>query len=205
MTVREYIVTGLTTGLTYSFKVQAKNSEGYSTFSNTVSILAAQTPDAPSSPTTSIVNDQLTISWAQVNSNGQTISAYRIEIQDHSGNYHTQLTYCDGSVTAIVTSRSCTMPLSVLYVAPFNMVLGDHIYAKIIAINGFGDSLASTPGDGAAVVFLPDAPINLANNAPLTTDKTVGLTWQNGLSNGGKPILDYRVWYDQGTNQFIAL
>ena len=57
-------MTGLTTGLTYSFRVQARNSEGYSADSNIVSILAAQVPDAPAMPTTSIVNDQVTISWA---------------------------------------------------------------------------------------------------------------------------------------------
>ena len=77
------------------------------------------------------------------------------------------------------------MPISVLYVEPFNMVLGDHIYAKITAINSYGDSLSSVPGDGAAVVFLPDAPINLANNAAVTSATTVGLTWAAGMSNGG--------------------
>jgi hypothetical protein len=88
------------------------------------------------------------------------------------------------------------MPLSVLYASPFSLVLGDHIYAKIIAINSYGDSLASEPGDGAAVVFLPDAPVNLANNAAITSATTVGLTWSNGVSNGGKTILDYKVWFD---------
>jgi hypothetical protein len=97
------------------------------------------------------------------------------------------------------------MPLSVLYVAPFNMVLGDHIYAKINAINSYGDSLASVPGDGAAVVFLPDSPVNLANNAAITSATTVGLSWSNGISNGGRPILDYKIWFDQGTGRYITL
>jgi hypothetical protein len=97
------------------------------------------------------------------------------------------------------------MPLSILYVSPFSMVLGDHIYAKIIAINSYGDSFASEPGDGVAVVFLPDAPINLANNAAITSATTVGLTWSNGISNGGSVIIDYKVWYDQGTGSYITL
>jgi hypothetical protein len=28
----------------------------------------------------------------------------------------------------------------------------------------------------------------------------LAITWNNGVSNGGTPILDYRVWYDSGTN-----
>jgi hypothetical protein len=85
------------------------------------------------------------------------------------------------------------------------MVLGDHIYAKIYAINSYGDSFASEPGDGAAVVFLPDAPINLANNAAITSATTVGLSWEDGISNGGRDILDYKVWYDQGTGSYTTL
>jgi hypothetical protein len=36
VTAQFYIVTGLTTGLTYSFRVQSKNEEGYSDYSNTM-------------------------------------------------------------------------------------------------------------------------------------------------------------------------
>jgi hypothetical protein len=71
------------------------------------------------------------------------------------------------------------------------MVLGDRIFIRVIAINSYGESLASPPGDGTAIVFLPDAPINLANNAAVTSANSIGLTWQSGLSNGGKPIIDY--------------
>lgn len=62
---------------------------------------------------------------------------------DHDGDYHLELTYCDGANPDIMTARSCTMPISTLYAAPFNMVLGDHIYAKVIAYNDYGDSFPS--------------------------------------------------------------
>ena len=42
-----YIATQLTPGLTYSFKVQARNILGLSDYSSVISILAAQIPDAP--------------------------------------------------------------------------------------------------------------------------------------------------------------
>ena len=45
------------------------------------------------------------------------------------------------------------------------------MHVKITAINLYGNSLESIPGDGAAVIFLPAAPQNLANS-PLITNAT---------------------------------
>jgi hypothetical protein len=83
-----------------------------------------------------------------------------------------------------------------MYVSPFNLILGDNIAVKIVAINSYGNSLPSAPVDGAAVVMLPDAPIGLANNPALTNANQIGITWQTGLSGGGVPILGYLVWQD---------
>jgi hypothetical protein len=47
-----YTVTGLSLGTWYIFKVQATNAWGTSDYSATVTILAAQQPDIPSSPVT---------------------------------------------------------------------------------------------------------------------------------------------------------
>ena len=121
-------------------------------------------------PSTFIDGADLTIYWPEVVDNGSPITRYYILIRDHDGNYHTELEYCDGEDSTVVENRRCTIPLTVFYTTPFNMVLGDHIYAKITAINLYGWSLESVPGDGAAVVFLPEAPLNLANNAVNTTD-----------------------------------
>ena len=44
VTTTDYIAVGLTQGLTYKFKVQANNAYGHGDYSNTVSVLAAQTP-----------------------------------------------------------------------------------------------------------------------------------------------------------------
>jgi hypothetical protein len=147
-------------------------------------------------PTTVIDGADIIFTWPEVVSNGSPITSYLITIMDHDTIYHTELEYCNGEDPDVVATRSCTVPLSVLYVAPFNMVLGDHIYAKITAYNLYGISLESVPGDGAAVVFLPEAPLNLANNAALTTDTTIGLLWFEGVSDGGRPVLDFKIWYD---------
>ena len=33
----------------------------------------------------------------------------------------------------------------------------------------------------------------------------IGFTWNNGISTGGSPIIDYRITYDQSTGNYIEL
>jgi hypothetical protein len=95
--------------------------------------------------------------------------------------------------------------LSILYSSPFDLILGDHIFAKVVAQNTYGSSLESVPGDGAAMVQPPDAPVDFANNPAITTATHIGLQWSRGLSDGGKDVIDHTVSYDQGINKFIVL
>lgn len=120
-------------------------------------------------PTTEVVGSNVIVSWTAPSSNGSPILAYVITFRDTSGNYHLNLADCNGTQQSIVTSRTCTVPLTVLYGSPFSLALGDHIYAIVIAVNSYGNSVASTPGDGAAVVLVPDAPTNIANNPAMTS------------------------------------
>jgi hypothetical protein len=39
----------------------------------------------------------------------------------------------------------------------------------------------------------PDAPINLANVALITTGYQIGLLWEDGAYDGASPVIDYRV------------
>jgi titin len=52
-----YTATGLTAGLTYRFKVQARNTFGLSTYSNAISLLCAFIPNKPALPTTIVSGD----------------------------------------------------------------------------------------------------------------------------------------------------
>ena len=47
ITSKSYVVTGLTTGSTYQFRVQSRNAIGLSTFSNIVTATAAIVPAPP--------------------------------------------------------------------------------------------------------------------------------------------------------------
>jgi hypothetical protein len=55
-----------------------------------------------------------------------------------------ELINCDGSTSAIVAATACTVPVSILTSAPFNLTWGSSVYAKVIATNKYGDSPIST-------------------------------------------------------------
>ena len=52
---------------------------------------------------------------------------------------------------------------------------------------------------------VPDAPLSLANDPTTTTDKVIRFTWADGATDGGSPVIDYTVSYDQGTGTFVQL
>ena len=80
--------------------------------------------------------------------------------------------------------------------APYSLLLGNDILARVVAINAYGDSVVSAIGGGAVILLTPDAPVSLANIPSFTRDNQIGLAWDNGASNGGTVIIDYEVQYD---------
>ena len=77
--------------------------------------------------------------------------------------------------------------------SPYNTVAADSIYAKVIATNVYGDSDQSVEGNGAIYTTIPDAPISIAEDVSLRTSTDIGLTWSDGVSNGGLTVEDYRI------------
>lgn len=51
----------------------------------------------------------------------------------------------------------------------------------------------------------PDAPINLSVNDTISNAVVIGIYWQNAVETGGRPILDHRIWYDQGVGSWVIL
>jgi hypothetical protein len=97
------------------------------------------------------------------------------------GSYATELVTCDGSDLTIISETECTVPLSTLTSAPFNLMFGNDIIVKLIAINAYGESPESEIGSGATIQLVPDAPINLANILSITLDDRIGFDWDDGL------------------------
>ena len=59
-----------------------------------------------------------------------------------------------------------------------------------------GTSPYSVAGDGDLVAIVPDKPTNLANVPAITTASQIGLSWVEGTTFYGLPVLDYTLSYD---------
>jgi hypothetical protein len=127
---------------------------------------------------------------------GAEILGYRVYIRQLDLTYSEQLEYCDGSNLQSLTTQECTVPLSVLTASPYDLNLGNAVYVTVIAYNMYGDSETSPVGSGAVIQLVPDSPKNLQDLLDVTNSFRVGLSWEDGDSDGGSPVIDYRVSYD---------
>lgn len=54
------------------------------------------------------------------------------------------------------------------------------------------------------IQLVPNPPVSLVNIPEVTTDTTIKFSWSDDV-NGGAPIIDYDVYYDQGSDNFVLL
>ena len=81
---------------------------------------------------------------------------------------------------------------------------GDSIYAKVSAVNFFGESQLSEEGNGAYYTRVPDAPINLVEDVRYVNE--ISINWNPGTNDGGLAILDYRITLkEQGAESFTSV
>ena len=77
--------------------------------------------------------------------------------------------------------------------SPYNTAVNDSIYAKVSAINVYGESSQSTEGNGAVYTTVPDGQRLLSEDSLQRSSTEIGLTWSNGESDGGESLIDYRI------------
>lgn len=82
-----YTVTGLTAGITYKYKVRAKNIYGYGTYSTDVSFIASDVPSVMAILSTSLVSStKVRISWTAPVANFAAIDQYDIRLLTSTAN-----------------------------------------------------------------------------------------------------------------------
>jgi hypothetical protein len=141
---KQYTATGLDQGNTYKFRVYACNQVGYSEASEEIHILTAIIPDAPSDVLTTVVANDIVITWSSPSEDflqdyGANLLHYTIEIQGgDETSYFTELTHCNGADSGIISSLECSIPISVLLGSPF--LLSTNVYARVSASNVVGES-----------------------------------------------------------------
>ena len=195
----------ITPGATYKFKVEARNSVGYSDFSNTVVIQAVQVPDTPDAPVVEKAGTETVVSWVAPYHGGSAITSYIVSFLKSDGSFTTSPTYCIHNDATMISEASCSVPSSHFVGSPFNLEWGDQVFAKIIASNWRGSSPESGVSNGVVILSVPDAPINLVNVPAITDGTTIGIEWEIGVEEGGTSVLDYRVSYDEGIGNEVVV
>lgn len=125
VTEREYTTQiGLLAGETYTFRVYARNSVGFSPATE-ISILVAEVPDQPNVPTSIYSYPNVILSWINPYDGASPITSYQITIRHTDGvTFSPELNYCDGSDSSIVSTNTCTVPVTTLRSTPFDLQWG---------------------------------------------------------------------------------
>lgn len=76
--------------------------------------------------------------------------------------------YCNSNNNLVLSTLSCSVPITVLLASPYNLPYGSIVYAIVTATNVYGTSIASNTGSGAIILTVPSAVV-VSNFAPGTS------------------------------------
>lgn len=94
------VTTNIVQGTEYTFRVTARNIEGWGTPSDEFTFLAAEAPPQMSQVTTAIIDANVKVSWVAPDNYGSPITSYTILFRDSLNNYITEAS-CLGDNTTI--------------------------------------------------------------------------------------------------------
>ncbi|MFM8659059.1 MAG: fibronectin type III domain-containing protein [Candidatus Nitrosotenuis sp.] len=198
-TATTYSHTGLTTDVTYSYKISAINSVGTGTASSEVTITPSSSsigtfPGTPTGLTaTPISSTQINLAWTAPSSNGgYAVTGYKIEYRIGSGSY-----------TELVTTSNTATTYS------HTGVTSGQVYVyRVYAVTSFGASEKPSPEVAltlkpVSATSAPGAPSGLSVTATSPT-QTV-LSWTAPSSNGGYAITGYKIDVKKGSATYTTL
>ena len=170
------IVTGLTNGTEYTFKVTATNAVGTSTFSVASSaVTPAAVPSVPTNVTANAGNGQATVTFeAPISDGGSTITEYTVT----SSNGNTQ--------------TGASSPITVT-----GLTNGTAYTFTVTAKNVMGTSGESSVSNAVTPATVPGAPTNVAANAG---NGQATVTFEAPISDGGSTITEYTVTSNPGSH-----
>ncbi len=176
-------IAGLTNGTTYQVQVQARNSVGTSTWSDSAEAAPEDKPAQPAAPTLTYSDQSLGVEWTAPADNGQAISDYDVR-------YCTNSTGCDaaGEWTALddtgddATDTSTTATIG-------SLTNGTLYQVQVRAGNSVGDGAWS-----ASASEYPSTTPGAAGTPTLTVgDLSLGVSWAAPSSTGGSAVTGYKV------------
>ena len=193
---------GVTAGVSYSFTVRAHNAHGWGIESEPAIIVAAQSPEKPTPPTSTVHNHFVKVSWVPPYENSAPINGYEIFIGDDQGVFLHETTYCDGRNEPVFSQLYCEIPMAALHTDPYNLPFDSEVQAKVKASNMFGESPVSEVSTvNARIQTVPQKVQNLVK-LPTTTQSNIDFQWDELVTleeTGGTEILSYHVEWDRGS------
>jgi hypothetical protein len=168
------VVNGLVGGAVYTFRVVANNAVGASDPSgSSTAVLVRSVPSAPTGITLLATIDTITVSFSPPSSDGgDPITSYTV-------------TANPGGIAVIGTGSPITVE---------GLVAGTLYTFNVAATNGIGTGVAATAGPLSPGV-VPDAPTVLG---AVAANRQVTISFSPPPSDGGLPVLEYRVYAAPG-------
>ena len=177
-TVPGAVVTGLTNGTEYVFRITAINPVG-SGLAATVKATPMTIPSASVIVSATPGDSKVTLVWnAPANNGGGAITNYLVEykLDTPTAVWMKFPRTASNATTATVTS----------------LLNGTNYLFRVTAINAAGSGPGSAPIGPVMPVTVPSAPLTVV---AIGGDKQATLSWTVPSSNGGLPITDYVVEY----------
>ena len=168
------IVTSLNNGTSYTFRVLASNSVGYSQASaSSAAVTPMTTPSAPYSVSGTRGNTTVSLTWSASYNGGSAITNHTVEYTPSGGSAVEVVT---GSASSSYTVTGLTNGISYTF--------------RVKATNSLGYSQYSTASDAAIPMTIPGAPTSLTATNNGTTG-VITLGWTAPADFGGDVSLYY--------------
>jgi len=210
--VNQFTVMSVTGGVTYRFRVRARNIYGNGPFSDETIVIPDDAPGKTDIATVALAVSDTTsvqISWPLPNEHSATITKYDIYFEKSNGDFEMELTACDGSDSTIVSARTCIVPMSTI--RSLTLLPRDSlIRAKVRAFNARGTGQFSELNTlGATIETIPTNLMVVTIDVPSTSNEQTTVTWTalTGSARGGSTvaIVSYEVYWDQSTGVWESL
>ena len=188
---RSIIVSGLTGGVTYYFRVRALNAEGMGFFAEMSTTPNHGVGAKPGAPTTLVAipgDHQVVLNWGVPDAVGiSAITGYEYQQSQTSDNF--------GNTWISVAGDS-------LQVTALGLISGITYYFRVRAVNSQGAGVASTE-----VVAIPNHGPTAQPGAPTDLritpgDRSVTLSWEAPDTVGASPITGYEYQKSQTSGEF---
>lgn len=185
-----FSVTGLARATSYRFRVAAVNGNGPGAWSSVLGATTlAETSTAPGSVSiTALTSNSGQVNWTSpLNNGGASITGFVVSTSRNAGETWSEL--------SVVGSNTRSLRVS-------GMAPGTSYLVRVQAINGVGRSEPATTQFTTSPGVAPP-PGSLKANEITTT--SLNLTWDLPVSNGGRPITDYKVEVSTNGNQYRSI